>query len=89
MKPLKLNGQLFRPQYSAAVERLEKYLDSLEDDDMLNTNGLRINGFGSNTVGRAQAYLIAAGKCYKAPTQTIYGNKKAIVALKAMLAESK
>jgi hypothetical protein len=82
MKPLKLNGQLFRPQYSAAVERLEKYLDSLEDDDMLNTNGLRINGFGSNTVGRAMVNRMAVSH-YK--YGKINGNGPAVDELKSGL----
>jgi hypothetical protein len=90
MKPLKLNGQLFRPQYSAGVERLEKYLDSMPDDELLNTNALRTQAqFGSNTISRAVQHSITAGKCHKAPTQTFYGNKKAIASLKALLAAPK
>jgi hypothetical protein len=88
MKPLKLNGQLFRPQYSAAVERLEQYLDSLPDDEIVNGAALRNKEFGSNTISKAQAQLLAAGKCHPAPQQTFYGNKKAIAALKAMLARA-
>ena len=30
---LKLNGSVFQPRYSAGVERLEKFIDSLEFDD--------------------------------------------------------
>jgi hypothetical protein len=47
-----------------------------EDDDMLNTNGLRINGFGSNTIGRAQAYLIAAGNATRPQRRRFTATRK-------------
>jgi hypothetical protein len=71
MKPLKLNGQPFRPQYSAAVERLEQYLDSLPDDEIVNGAALRNKEFGSNTISKAQAQLLAGGKVSSSPTADV------------------
>jgi hypothetical protein len=86
---LKLNGSVFQPRYSPGVERLEKFIDSLADDELVNTNGLRTRGFGSTVISKAQSILLANGKCHPAHQQTFYGNKKAIASLKALLAAPK
>jgi hypothetical protein len=90
---LKVNGQPFRHRFSQAEERLKSYLESLPDDELLLFGAVSRNGgFGNCTIVNAGPELIERGMCFRPAggrNRVYFGNKKAIAALKAILAESK
>lgn len=84
---LKLNGQKFQARYSRAEERLKKYLSAMADDELLQVYPLaRAGGFGTSTILQGQPALFECGLACRHGSKVYYGSKKAILALKAILA---
>lgn len=77
------------PAPRTALNRLRKYLQNLDDDDVLNFGELTYRGgFGGTTLSVTQAELIEEGLCLRVEDQrarVYYGNQNAIKSLRKRL----